>query len=285
VSLDGTHVCPSCRLTQRKAKSCHRCATPALIPLSAVRFELEETVVELRPGARPITHRFDGWRGAAALVLTLAGVVGGIVVFARVAPTHGALLEHAWLLPVALVLATLVIAKFFPVLARRRRLSAARLAEPQQIAEAQTLSGTATRLGRDVEGHAEGQRALIHSLSLCPPKGHGIYVASLRSQDFLLLLDDERRVVVTGELFVPERLHRGDEATTVTLAGLPDTARARHWELRDGERVTLRGRLTQEASTALPAGYRSDGFVDTLRGSAGHPLVVTLAGKQSPTDG
>lgn len=258
------------------------------MPLDKVRFELEETVVQLKPGSRRASHRFEGWRAPLVVLATLAGVFALIIAWAKHAMSLHLLQRHPWLFPVALVLLVFVVAKFFPVLARRKRLSAARVATPQLVDGAKTCSGEVLRLGRDVDSHRSERRAVISSLVLCPPKGHGVYLGSLRSVEFLLLLEDDRRVVVTGELFVPEELHVdnvGDAPIDwpIDVPGLPEQARARHWQLSEGDRVTLRGALAQESSTALPAGYRSDGFVDTLRGSAGHPVIVEGAEPGAPT--
>jgi hypothetical protein len=261
----------------RYCEICFQIGLVSLILLDKVRFELEETVVQLKPGSRGTKHRFKGWRGPVVLLTTLVGVFALILLWAKHGGHFGLLLEHSWLFPVGLVALVYIIGRFFPVLARKKRLSAAHVATPQLASSAVTVSGKAQRLDRDVDGHGTG-RALVSSLILGPPKGRGVYLGSLRGADFLLLLDDERRVVVTGELFVPETLHQvHDDAAVPAVKGLPKQACARHWQLRDGDRITLRGSLTQEASTALPAGYRSDGFVDTLRGNAGHPVVVQSA--------
>ncbi|PIE18091.1 MAG: hypothetical protein CSA65_06585 [Proteobacteria bacterium] len=59
MNAQETHVYPSRRLAQGKAKSCRRCATPALLPFDKVRFELEETVVQVRPDSRPISYQLE----------------------------------------------------------------------------------------------------------------------------------------------------------------------------------------------------------------------------------
>ena len=246
--------CPRCRLLQH-ARLCVDCgdATTRLVELVRMRVEGVTTVARQPP---------TGWRDHLALWTTALGLVsaGGVGV---------AITGSAMGLLFAPAVGLFGYSKQFwrTALKRRPRLEAVRARE-RPAGEA--LIGTAQLFEGTVAGDALAIATTIES-------SEGVIVRAIDAAPFWLVLAD-RRVLVTGDLWVAGAAPERDDAVARVLAELEASAlpmaRASRKQLRvvrvrlkPGDRIAVTGQVRDEQ---LPGagGYR-DSLVETIRGEPG----------------
>lgn len=150
---------------------------------------------------------------------------------------------------------------------------------PELAHDAPPLVGIAERLERTLgEGH---RAALFMATSVHAPDG-GLYVRRVESVPFWLVLEDGRRVLVSGPAWANDaRRPPAHGVAYLDSLGLPELPvsrqtyrqlRGARTVIRPGDRISIRGPLREE-QLPIVIGYR-DSLGETLRGEPGAPLWI-----------
>jgi len=266
-----TACCPRCRLLQPAVDACADCGTRPL----RLDDELDRLLSWQIEGLTRVPKQpATGWRDAVALVGTGLGVMVGCVAGV------GLLGHPAGMLVGGLVGAFGYRKQYWKArLVRRRALRP--VPRPSSHPEQRGLVGRVRRFERDVRVPRTGEVVIATSIVVAAGAGGGTLVRATRVAPFWLVVDDQRRILVTGPCWVhaaaPTVEHRDVRATLDELAvppglRLPRGAVVEVATVRAGDQVAVDGELREEL---LPAagGYR-DGTVETIRAEIDRPVWI-----------
>ncbi len=265
-------------MLQPTATICRSCGGEAPQSLQVSEQFLDTPELQLGK-VQPDRNQLAWWQPVVAIGFGSAALVAAYALLpAIVVDALGSLVAYP-----AMLLAVLV--GWLPVRLMYRR-------PPSRMGAVRELPGVTTpaldrpvtegrvfRLERRIASHLTGTPCLASSLAARRPNGRYV-VRATREVDFMVE-DADKRVLVTGPVWLSGPQHSSQAATRGRMRklGIPDNldlaATLSETILCDGARVRIHSDISEEWQPARAGGYR-DGSCPVIRGEPGRPVVVEV---------
>ena len=254
--------CPRCRLLQSDQKRCGHCGE-VLVDVRELATDVMTGVAMIKRPAR------TGWRDGVAAFGSGFGVLAGTT--AVVAVTGS---------PLGMLAFPAFIAFFYSKQFWRTGAKTTRAIQPIEELQPpirEPIFGIARKHEATVEAPGAGTPVL--AASICLRTHDGLFARAVRAAPFWLVIDDRKRVLVEGAVWVaarePKRYGRDRvlRVLGVTKLAVPPGTRVDELVIEDGDRVALIGDVREE----LMQGALRDETAQIARGEPGSVVWVIKA--------
>jgi hypothetical protein len=301
--------CPSCRLVQEPAELCRACgaAEPIAIDAASARQFLEVVETKRRSGEevrRAYDERMPDYEAMGCFVSLLLLVVGVVLLLVFCRAAWGWVVANpliaVFVVIVAIIAGLLGVVQKFEELARlnpltglirallfrrvEHRLRPAMVKLDALAQNGHPHRGVVRRWQDTVRSHLSDEECLTASLVICAGDKEVAYLRHGRTTDFVLVDEQGKQLVVTGEKWVVDdrapAIRRPPAETPAVVSGLgleisyPFEGHAWEYVLREEDRVEIRGRVQREVFRERAGGYRDGGLTSVLHGAQGEPLLI-----------